>query len=193
MSENAKSALDHLLDRLHAGDAAAAADIFVAYEPLLRRVVRRHLVPALRTKLDSVDVVQSVWVDLLRDLRQAGARLRDGDHLAAYLTRAARNRLIDRFRQHRAALRRQQALPEGSVGAGPAADEPRPSQAAQAAEVWQQIQALCSPLQATVVRLRREGRKVDEIAAQTGLHPSSVRRLLYDLARRLGVQRKQRA
>jgi DNA-binding CsgD family transcriptional regulator len=41
-----------------------------------------------------------------------------------------------------------------------------------------------------VVRLRREGRTVDEIAAQTGLHPSSVRRLLYDLARRLGVRRK---
>ncbi len=33
---------------------------------------------------------------------------------------------------------------------------------------------------------------MDEIAGRTGLHPSSVRRILYDLARQLGLSEKKK-
>ena len=39
-----------------------------------------------------------------------------------------------------------------------------------------------------IKRLKRDGHSLDEIAARTGLHPSSVRRILYDLARRLALE-----
>jgi len=52
--------LDALLAKLNSGDARAAEEAFVAYEPYLRKVVRRLLPARLRTKFDSVDVVQSV-------------------------------------------------------------------------------------------------------------------------------------
>src|SRR5947209_1461271 len=58
--------LDVLLEKLCSGDAAAAEQVFLAYEPYLRKVVRRQLPPRLRAKLDSIDVVQSVWADLLQ-------------------------------------------------------------------------------------------------------------------------------
>lgn len=186
MPGDSSTTMDDLMGRLREGDERAAGELFRLCQSQLRRVVRRHMVPGLRAKLDSVDIVQSVWLQFLHDLRASGERIRDGEHLMAYLTRAARHRLIDRFRRHRAALRREQPL---SDGPGPPAAGPQPSQAAQAAETWEQIQALCSPSEAAVVRLRRDGLKVDEIADRTGRHPSSVRRLLYDLARRLGAGR----
>ena len=40
--------LDSLLEKLTSGDAQAAEKVFLAYEPYLRMVVRRHLSPALR-------------------------------------------------------------------------------------------------------------------------------------------------
>ena len=44
--------------------------------------------------------------------------------------------------------------------------------------------ALCSPAHHELLRLKRQGLRLAEIAARTGLHESSVRRILYDLARR---------
>ncbi len=54
--------LDHLLERLNAGDELAVKRLFVAYEPFMRMVIHRHISGAVRAKFDSSDVVQSVWV-----------------------------------------------------------------------------------------------------------------------------------
>ncbi len=190
MSSITYPSADHLLARLRQGDEEAVETVFRAYEPYLRLVVRRHLSTGLRTKLDSVDVVQSVWVQLLQDFRRGGWCFADAAHLKAYLTRATRNRLIDRFRQHRTALQHEQHLPDSDEERLPPNAHPRPSQTAQENEVWLQIQALCPPGHMEIVQLRQQGRTINEIADHTGLHPSSIRRILYDLAWQLGVARK---
>ena len=91
--------LDDLIERLNKGDIAAAERAFMAYEPYLRMAVRRRLSGALRTKLDSMDIVQSVWADVLSGFRDAGWRFADRSHFRAFLVKVARNRLIDRRRQ----------------------------------------------------------------------------------------------
>ena len=63
-------------------------------------VIRRQLPPAMRCKFDSIDVVQSVWVDVLHGIRSAGWHFTNTDQLRAFLVKAARNRFIDRVRQH---------------------------------------------------------------------------------------------
>src|SRR5262245_33332437 len=50
--------LDLLLAQLASGEAAAAAQVFQAYEPYLRMVVRPHLSPPLRSKFASLDIIQ---------------------------------------------------------------------------------------------------------------------------------------
>jgi RNA polymerase sigma factor (sigma-70 family) len=182
--------LDGLLERLGSGDDAAAAEVFAACEPYLRMVVRRQLPDQLRAKFDSVDVVQSVWADVLDGFRSAGWRFTDAAHLRAFLIKATRNRFIDRFRQHHRALEHERSL-EGACPeeAAPASD-PRPSQVAQAEELWERMLRLCPPEHRDILRLKRQGRPLAEIAAHTGLHPSSVRRILYDLARRLGTDKQ---
>lgn len=173
--------LDNLLQRLCTGDKAAAEQVFLAFEPYLRTAVRRQLPAPYRAKFDSADILQSVWADALRGFREAGWRFVDADHLRGFLFVAMRNRMIDRVRQHQGDLARETPLEEHI----PAARQPRPSEMAQAGDVWEQIQAQCPIEHRPILELRRQGFTLAEIGAQMQLHPDSVRRILRTLARQM--------
>jgi RNA polymerase sigma factor (sigma-70 family) len=173
--------LDQILVQLCAGDPVAAGEVFTAFEPYLRRAVRRQLPPTLRSKFDSADVLQSVWADVIRAFRQAGCRFTDVDHLRGFLYVATRNRLIDRIRQNRRAIEREEPLMDRQTMAG----GPRPSEIAVADDLWQRILARSAPEHHTILDLRRQGYLLAEIAERTGLHCDSIRRILRNLARQL--------
>jgi RNA polymerase sigma factor (sigma-70 family) len=180
-----KLPLDELLDRLCDGDTAAAERVFVEYEPYLRKAVRRQLRARLRPKFDSADILQSVWVDLLRGFREDGWRFTDADQLRGFLFVATRNRLIDRARKHRQASIREEPLGADDARRPLASTEPRPSETAQADDLWEQLLASCPPKHRPMLSLRREGQSLAEIAAHTGLHRDSIRRILRALASRM--------
>jgi RNA polymerase sigma factor (sigma-70 family) len=176
------SLLAQLLEKLREGDSDAADGIFRQYEPYLRMVVRRKISPALRAKFDSVDVIQSVWADLFQGFRDARWSFEDPSKLKAFLITAARNRLIDYVRRNRHAVGNNvSGLPVEEA----ATDDPRPSELIQADDVWQQLLSLCSDEHKAIVELKRRGLSLDEIAERTKYHKSSVRRILYDLSRKL--------
>ncbi len=176
--------LELLLEQLAQGNRAAAEKVFVTYEAFLRQLVRRQLPLRLRSKFDSADVVQSVWVHVLRDLQAAGRRFESVEHLRAFLILVTRHRLYDRFRRHGAAGEREQPLAAREEEA-PACPAPRPSEVVAAEDLWQRLLALCPAEHRAVLHLRREGLLLSEIAARTGLHEGSVRRILRRLARQL--------
>ena len=178
--------LDLLLERLARGDAGAVEQVFREYEPYLRMVVRRYLPAGLRPKFDSVDVVQSVWVHVWKGLRGVAWEFSDRDHLRALLVTVTRRRLVSRFRHYRAALARE----------GPAGDDldrlaaPSglgPEDFARADELWERLLALSPPAHHELLRLRRQGFTMEEIAERTGMHEGSVRRVLRRLARQLAL------
>ncbi len=103
-----------------------------------------------------------------------------------------RNRFLQRLRQHRRALEREQALAQTDYEQLPTCHEPRPSEVAQADELWHEILTLCPPAHRELLRLKKDGLSLAELADRTGLHESSVRRILYDLAHRLAKHRKSR-
>jgi len=177
--------LDTLLKKLNGGDAAAAQEAFIAYEPYLRKVVRRLLPLKLRPKFDSIDVVQSVYADVLTAFRDGGMRFGTAAQLRAFLTKATRNRFIDRFRQHQRDARAERPLFDTPAESMPHSPQPRPSENAQAGETWDRLLALCPPQHAELLRLRRQGASAGEIAARTGMHEGSVRRILRELSIRL--------
>src|SRR6266404_3388879 len=162
--------LDLLLEKLCSGDAAAAEQVFLAYEPYLRKVVRRQLPPRLRAKLDSVDVVQSIWADVLQGFRSAGWRFADAAHLRAFLVKATQHRFIDRIRQHEKAAKLEKSLACTDPEQLPPANQPRPSETVQADELWQRMLTLCPPPHHKVLELKRQGLTLVEIARRTGLH-----------------------
>ena len=180
--------LDNLLAQLCSGDAAAAEQVFLAFEPYLRKAVRRQLPAPLRSKFDSADILQSVWADVLRGFREAGWRFCDADHLRGFLYVTTRNRLIDRIRQHQKALACEQPLGAAMQHEVPS-PQPRPSEIAQAEDLWEQIVAHCPPEHRALLELKRQGYSLAEIANRTGLHPDSVRRILRTLARHLAFER----
>jgi RNA polymerase sigma factor (sigma-70 family) len=181
--------LEALLDELNQGNLSAAEQILTTYEPYLRMVVRRSLPGRLRAKFDSLDVVQSVWVHVLHGLRAARWQFLDTPHLQAFLVRVARRRLTSRLRHYRTALNREQPE-EIDLDGLPAPTQPRPSEVAQANELWKTMLTLCPPEHHALLRLRRLGMPLVEVAAQTGLHEGSVRRILRRLARQLALERQ---
>jgi RNA polymerase sigma-70 factor (ECF subfamily) len=68
------------------------------------------------------------------------------------------------------------------------APAPGPSEVVEAEELWQKMLSLCPPRHHELLRLRRMGLPLGEVAARTGMHEGSVRRILRRLARQLALQ-----
>jgi RNA polymerase sigma factor (sigma-70 family) len=102
-----------------------------------------------------------------------------------------RNRFIDRLRQNVKSMEHERSFAESDPEDLPRSRDPRPSEVVQADDLWEQLLALCPPDHHELLRLKQQGLPLAEIGARTGLHESSVRRILYDLARRLDSRRSQ--
>jgi RNA polymerase sigma-70 factor (ECF subfamily) len=175
-------------ERLNQGDADAVEAIVSAYKPYLRKVVRRQLPQRLRAKFDSSDVVQSVWASVLKGLREDKWQFSDETHLRAFLVRLALFRFIELCRQYRASLKCERPLAGlDELGGRPALCD-RPSEIMQAGDLLDRLMKLCLPSHRELLRLRAMGIPLAEIATRTGFHESSIRRIFYDLARRLDAQ-----
>jgi len=181
---------DPWIRQVNEGDDEALGQLFLTYGPYLRIVVRRRLSRQLRSKVESKDVVQSVFAHLLQGFRNREWQFANRAQLRAFLGRVAWNRLADRYRKHRIALGKEQSLAAMLPAEHPCSTVPRPSEAAQGQELWLRVLRACSPEHQEIVRLRSQGLPLAEIAARTGLHEGSVRRILYDLARRLAISRR---
>jgi RNA polymerase sigma factor (sigma-70 family) len=180
---------DDLLARLARGDAEAAESLFAAYAPFLRAVVRCHLSDPVRAKLDSADVVQSVWVQVVRQLNDNGWQISDENQLKGLLATIARRRLVTRIRKHARSLGGDQPA-NANLEEVKDSRHPPPSEVAQANDLWAKLLELCPPNHHPILMLRRDGLTLDEIAERTGLHEGSVRRILRRLSRDLALQSK---
>lgn len=175
--------VDNLVEQFQAGDSAAAAKLYRAFEPFLRGLVRRRLPDRVRGRFDSMDVVQSAWASLIDGLRGGRWQFPDEPRLRAFLARVVLCRLYDRGRT--ALLQTACEEPLSGVGTTLPGPEPRPSEQVRAGDAWDALLAACPPEHLPVLHLRREGLSCAEIADQTGLHPGSIRRVLRHLARRV--------
>ena len=182
--------LDAVLVRLNAGDARAVEEMFIAFEPYMRMAIHRRIAGSLRSKLDSADIVQSVWADLVDGLRDSRWRFETVDQFRAFLVKMTRNRLIDRLRSHRHSLDHEVKLPPEHVEALPADRIPRVSENFYAAELWEQMVDACPEEHYELLSLRQQGASIAEIAERTHLHAGSVRRILYDIAKRVAGRRR---
>lgn len=178
--------LNRILHRLASGDDTAAAAAFLEFEPLLRVIVRRQLDGRLRAKFDSLDVVQSVWADLLTGFRDGRWRFTDASQLRGFLVKATRNRFLNEVRHLRTTLDHERPWAEDTPEPADVNTE-RPSEAVRVEDLWQTLLAECPPQHRELLRLKREGLSLAALATRTGLHESSVRRILYDLARKFAA------
>ena len=166
--------LDALLEKLNSGDPAAAEQAFVAYEPYLRKVVRRLLPAELRRSSTRSTSCSRSTATCWRAFREGGMRFGTVAQLRAFLIRATRNRFIDRVRQHQTAARLEQPLGDDGAPSACRVAQPRPSESAAAEELWERLLALCPPEHHRLLRLRRRGATAREIAG-AGRHARGER------------------
>ena len=185
--------LDAVLVRLNSGDQCAIEEMFIAFEPYMRMAIHRRIAGSLRAKLDSADIVQSVWADLVDGLRKSRWRFESVEQLRAFLLKMTRNRLIDRFRSHRHSLDHEMKMPPERVEALAADRIPRVSENFYAEELWQQMVEACPSAHYELLSMKHQGASIAEIAERTQLHAGSVRRILYDIAKRVASRRERGA
>ena len=183
--------LEAVLVRLNSGEQSAVEEMFVAFEPYMRMAIHRRIAGSLRAKFDSADVVQSVWADLVDGLRESRWVFASIEQFRAFLIKMTRNRLIDRLRSHRHSLDHEIKLPLEHVEALPADRIPRVSEDFYADELWQQMVEACPAAHFELLTLKHQGASIAEIAERTHLHEGSVRRILYDIAKRVSARRER--
>jgi RNA polymerase sigma-70 factor (ECF subfamily) len=184
------------LERIRAGDEAAARELLTRYEAEVRLVVRRQLPRLLRSRFDSLDFLQSVWGSFFRRVRTGPSDFEDSRHLVAFLARAAKNKVIDEYR--RAASRKQDMTREEPLwgdGSRPK-DVPAvidsPSEVAQAREVFGRLRELLPEERRTILELKAEGLSSRDIGERLGISERTVQRVLEDLRRRAEEWERQR-
>lgn len=169
------------------GDARALAELFRAHEPRLARLVELRLDARLRQRLDPADVVQDVWVEVVRRFEEWRGQAELPFHL--WLRLIAIQALVAAQRRHLSAHMRDamreapQRATLSSASASSMADAfvdsaTSPTQAAVREELRRSVCAALEGLDEIdreVVAMRHfEGLTNDETAKELGIEPSAA-------------------
>ncbi|HEX6963907.1 MAG TPA: sigma-70 family RNA polymerase sigma factor [Lacipirellula sp.] len=177
-----------LIRRISEGSEEAVWEVLERYSTNILRVVRRHLPNELRPKIDSIDIVQSVWKSLLRK-GDGFDHISSAEHFVGYIAACARNKVLEthrNFTRHACAdIRREVPLTtdqrdnDGAIT--PIRDLPdrradNPGDNATAREKWELAVQRAGERGQRVIQLRLQGMTLDEIAEETGMTKITVRR-----------------
>jgi RNA polymerase sigma factor (sigma-70 family) len=182
-----------LIARARAGEDTAIREFLARFEHEVRIMVRGHLPKTLRTRFDSMDFVQAVWQSFFSDLKERPRDFENSRHLRGFLAGVARNKVFEEHRRltrtEKHAIAREERLyvrrGDRRGERGLVSPEPTPSQTVQASDRLAQLIAGCSPREVQVITLRHQGLTFDEIAARTGIHERSVRRIIEEARKRM--------
>jgi DNA-directed RNA polymerase specialized sigma24 family protein len=175
----AAGSVSHWLDRLQAGDHAAAQPLWEVYFQRLVALARARLQGAPRQAADEEDVALSAFDSFCRGAA-AGRfpQLADRADLWRLLVTITGHKAVDRLR-HEHRLKRHRPAEEVRLEevVGP---EPTPAFAAQVAEECRWLLGLLGDAELEAVALwKMEGYSTSEIAARLGYVPRTVERKLH--------------
>lgn len=168
------------LQRIRAGEEAAAAELVERYEPIIRREVRLRLTdPALFGLFDSGDFCQSVLLSFFVRASLGQYELNRSGDLRNLLVRMVRNKVADRLRQ----LRRQPAdgRRERSAdleGLELAGREPGSEQVAGGRDLLRAVLAGLPEPERRLAELRMAGNTWPQVAAVVGIGAEACRKQL---------------
>lgn len=193
-TEERQLEFEQLVRELRSGSTEAANRLVERYSSNILRAVRRELPQAIRSKLDSVDVFQSVWLSILVK-RNNLADFDTPQRLVAYLTQTAKLKVLEKYRRYTRTqaydVKREKRLSE-PVETRRAAQENSPAvkhvladhrhavpvAALEAREAWETLLAACSERERKILTLRLEGKTYEAIASQLELSTRTIKRAM---------------
>ncbi len=187
---------EQLLKELANGSEEAATRIVDLYSSNILRAVRRSLPRAIRPKIDSVDIFQSVWMSVLAK-RTRLAQLDTPQRFVAYLAATARLKVLEKYRHYTRMqafdVRREQRMSDpidaknakspATLAKAALVDTKHPpgSAVAEAREAWQTLMSNCNDRDRKVVKLRLKGQSFEDIAGQLQVSTKTIQRILQRL------------
>src|SRR5262249_49046672 len=181
-----------LMSRLRNGDDAAATEVFRHFAQRLIQLARSRLDRLVRQKIDPEDVLQSVYRSFFRRHAQGHYVLESWDSLWGMLTVITVRKCGLRAKHFRAACRDVQRgvpLPAGPDAGGlefeALAREPTPLEAAQLADVVEQLMRELEGRERDVLALSLQGSPTAEISTEVARSERTVQRVLKRIKRRL--------
>jgi RNA polymerase sigma factor (sigma-70 family) len=189
----ANSDFEALINRISAGSEEAVWELLARYSTNIQRVVRRTLPQEIRAKMDSTDVVQSIWKSLLSHPEKL-REITEAEQFIAYLVGMARLKVFEAHRKYTKVtgrdIRREIAIDAGTTNAHGREDRSSdhvylrdraantPSEIAAATECWKRAMAREGERGRRIVEFRLTGLTHGEIAQRLKIGESSVRRIL---------------
>jgi RNA polymerase sigma-70 factor (ECF subfamily) len=173
-----------LMERLRAGDSAAAGEVFQRFAQRLIGLARSRLDSQLRQKLDPEDVMQSVFRSFFRRQADGALHAENWDRLwslLAVITLRKCGHKAEFFHAGVRDVRRE--------GTGPAADpslalcqaiarEPRPEEVAMLTETVERLLRSLEPRDRTILEQTLQGASVAEVSRRVGFSQRTVERVL---------------
>lgn len=178
-----------LTERLKAGSDQAFDEILDRFGPYVMRSVRRNLDRRLRTRFDSQDFAQAVWMTA-HEHRDRLAECASPDSLMALLVTIAQRKVRFEFRRHLQAqkqdINRERSMQNDSfVIPLPDHSADHPSQIVIAREQWNLMVDDEPDRYREIIELRRDGRTLEEIADEVGVNERTVRRVIQRITAKL--------
>jgi RNA polymerase sigma factor (sigma-70 family) len=183
-----------LVRRVRAGDADAASQLVMRYEPAIRLAVRARLTdPGMRRLLDSMDICQSVFASFFLRAVAGQYEMDQPGQLLKLLETMARNKLIKQAEKHRADRRDIRRNQKGGMDAGELESPgPGPSTIVSHQELLQQFRLRLTDQERMLADQRALGRPWIEIATAMGGRPDALRmqltRALDRVTQELGLE-----
>lgn len=186
-----------LLGQLEDGCPDAAERLVELYSESILRAVRRALPAAIRPKVDSVDIFQSVWASVLVRRGRLG-EFDSPERLLGYLVAAARLKVLEKYRRftRRAGfdVHREVGMndPVDCEGAKPGRQttpgavltdvrHPGATAVAEAREAWSRLVAASDQRGRQIMQMRISGMTYEHIADQLNISARTVRRAMNKL------------
>src|SRR5262249_11415085 len=182
---------DALVERLRAGDEAAAAEVFGRFVTRLITLARTHLEKTIRNKEDPEEVVQSVFRSFFRRQREGQFMLDNWESIWGILTVITLRKCRNRVEYFRAGCRDvQREVPLASPGESAArweavAREPTPTEAAVLPDTLEHLMRARDAPDQAILALHLQDYSVREICQQVGYAERTVRRSLNRIRNRL--------
>ena len=171
-------AFQDLMQRVRAGEPAAAQELVRRYEPVLRRMVRVRLVDArLRRLLSASDICQSVLASFFLRAALGQYDLQKPDDLLKLLATMARNKVIDKTRRPDVERLAGERIPVAELPEhAQVSPSERPSQVIALQDLVAEVRRRLSPDERRVMELRQQGLEWAAIATHVGDSPEALRK-----------------
>jgi RNA polymerase sigma factor (sigma-70 family) len=185
--------LQVILDRIRAGDEAAAEEFVRTYEPYVRQVVRARLrVARLRRVADSSDFCQAVMASFLIRVTVGEYDFAGPVELKRLLGRMAVNKVVDLARKPEFRCSVVAVSAPGVQGVEPIAPGPGPDSQLVWKDMIEAVHARLTSDERLVSELRTTGLSWNEVADRLGEKHDAVRnrlnRAIKRITRELGLE-----